>query len=340
MAIDFSHPLTTDNYATLLQYVRDNESALAQMLNEGLTILNVPTNAVRWNITNNRFEIWSGTAWGPLTTKLLMDIDTLDGQHGSFYQNADNLNAGTLPAARFNDTAHGNRSSGALHAVVTTLVNGFMSSADKSKLNGIEASAKDDQTASEILALLRTVDGAGSSLNADLLDGLNSTYFAPIASPNFSGTPLINGVPIMNDNDRMIGFLKLYNSATTNITATSIIVSTATVASLTVAADSSSFFTSSTGRYTPTVAGWYRIGIRFDIAGDAGAYGSTSILRDGVAYSTKYYNFDAAATVSEYWEDFVYLNGTTNYLQIQINTGDTAWSLAALQGIVITAKLV
>ena len=43
--------------------------------------------------------------------------------------------------------------------------------ADHSKLNGIEASATADQTASEILTLIKTVDGSGSGLDADNLDG-------------------------------------------------------------------------------------------------------------------------------------------------------------------------
>ena len=49
--------------------------------------------------------------------------------------------------------------------------------ADHTKLNGIEASATADQTASEILAKLLTVDGSGSGLNADVLDGLDSGSF-------------------------------------------------------------------------------------------------------------------------------------------------------------------
>lgn len=40
------------------------------------------------------------------------------------------------------------------------------------KLNGIETSATGDQTASEILTSIKTVDGSGSGLDADLLDGL------------------------------------------------------------------------------------------------------------------------------------------------------------------------
>jgi drug/metabolite transporter superfamily protein YnfA len=49
--------------------------------------------------------------------------------------------------------------------------------ADHSKLNGIEASATADQSASEILTAIKTVDGTGSGLDADKLDGIDSTDF-------------------------------------------------------------------------------------------------------------------------------------------------------------------
>jgi len=49
--------------------------------------------------------------------------------------------------------------------------------ADETKLDGIEAGATADQTAAEILAKLLTVDGAGSGLDADLLDGQSSAAF-------------------------------------------------------------------------------------------------------------------------------------------------------------------
>ena len=47
----------------------------------------------------------------------------------------------------------------------------------KNKLDGIEASATADQTASEILTLIKTVDGSGSGLDADTLDGVSSGSF-------------------------------------------------------------------------------------------------------------------------------------------------------------------
>jgi len=63
------------------------------------------------------------------------------------------------------------------YGVATTSANGLMSSTDKSKLDGIESGATGDQTAAEILTAIKTVDGAGSGLDADLLDGLSSASF-------------------------------------------------------------------------------------------------------------------------------------------------------------------
>lgn len=55
---------------------------------------------------------------------------------------------------------------------------GLMAAEDKAKLDGVEEGATGDQTASEILTLLKTVDGAGSGLDADTLDGMQATAFA------------------------------------------------------------------------------------------------------------------------------------------------------------------
>ena len=60
---------------------------------------------------------------------------------------------------------------------VTGNVDGRDIASDGSKLDGIEANATADQTASEILTLIKTVDGAGSGLDADTLDGVTSGGF-------------------------------------------------------------------------------------------------------------------------------------------------------------------
>ena len=54
---------------------------------------------------------------------------------------------------------------------VSGTVDGRDIASDGSKLDGIESGATADQTASEILTAIKTVDGSGSGLDADLLDG-------------------------------------------------------------------------------------------------------------------------------------------------------------------------
>jgi len=87
-------------------------------------------------------------------------------------------------------TAHGGitpsshiGSGGTAHAAATTSTAGFMSAADKTKLNGIEAGATADMTASEILTAIKTVDGPGSGLDADLLDGVQSNGYLKCVVP-------------------------------------------------------------------------------------------------------------------------------------------------------------
>lgn len=55
---------------------------------------------------------------------------------------------------------------------------GLMTAAYASKLDGIEAGATADQTAAEILTAIKTVDGTGSGLDADLLDGEEGSNYA------------------------------------------------------------------------------------------------------------------------------------------------------------------
>ena len=57
----------------------------------------------------------------------------------------------------------------------------------KNKLDAIEVSATADQTASEIITSLLTVDGANSGLDSDLLDGQHGAYYLDYT--NFTNTP-------------------------------------------------------------------------------------------------------------------------------------------------------
>lgn len=89
-----------------------------------------------------------------------------------------------------NITATGN-------VIVSGTVDGRDLSTDGTKLDGIESGATADQTAGEILTAIKTVDGSGSGLDADLLDGQSGAYY--LAWANFSGTPTtIAGYGITN----------------------------------------------------------------------------------------------------------------------------------------------
>jgi len=75
----------------------------------------------------------------------------------------------------------------------TGTVDGRDVAADGTKLDGIESGATADQSASEILTLIKTVDGAGSGLNADLLDSLTSSQFIRSdVNSSFDGTITAN----------------------------------------------------------------------------------------------------------------------------------------------------
>jgi hypothetical protein len=59
---------------------------------------------------------------------------------------------------------------------------GLMASAEYTKLAGIETGATADMTDAEILAAVKNVDGTGSGLDADLLDGQSAAYYATATS--------------------------------------------------------------------------------------------------------------------------------------------------------------
>jgi hypothetical protein len=98
-----------------------------------------PNRLKRYNITSG-WEIIGDMTAGELLTLLKtvdgtssgLDSDKLDGQEGSFYQNAGNLNAGTIPSGRL--------SAGDLLAKIVT-VDGSGSGLDADTLDGQEAAS-------------------------------------------------------------------------------------------------------------------------------------------------------------------------------------------------------
>ena len=116
-----------------------------------------------------------------------LDADLLDGQQGSYYQNASNLNAGTLGAAYF--SAYGDLSSegyldlNADSDLLTRLqADGrFVNETQADSVNSAMI-ANNTVTAADLqdgaaLAEIANNDGAGSGLDADLLDGQHGSAY-------------------------------------------------------------------------------------------------------------------------------------------------------------------
>jgi len=61
-----------------------------------------------WSLGANKYKIWHQNNDGSGST---LDADLLDGQEGSYYRNASNLNAGTVPTARISGLTSSNFSS-------------------------------------------------------------------------------------------------------------------------------------------------------------------------------------------------------------------------------------
>lgn len=132
MSTNWSNPSLSQLWADFVSAIKSRDESSAKMDYAGDT--NLPTSVVRFNRSNNRLEEWNGTAW------VALPIDLTN-------------TTGALPAGQFTDTTHGSRTGGALHAGASGAAAGFMSSADKSKLDAAASTA----TASALM--LRDANG-------------------------------------------------------------------------------------------------------------------------------------------------------------------------------------
>ena len=120
-----------------------------------------------------------------------LDADLLDGQSSAYYATATAVAANTSKLSGIEAGATGDQTGAEIKALYEAEAdtNAFTDAAS-AKLAGIEAGATGDQTAAEILTALKTVDGTGSGLDADLLDGQSSAYYATAASVSSNTTAI------------------------------------------------------------------------------------------------------------------------------------------------------
>ena len=125
--------------------------------------------------TDNSIAALANSA--PTTLDTLNELAAALGDDPNFATTVTNSIATKLPLA-------GGTMTGSITFAAGQLFDGRDVSADGSKLDGIEAGATGDQTASEILTAIKTVDGAASGLDADLLDGQQGSYYYAASNPN------------------------------------------------------------------------------------------------------------------------------------------------------------
>lgn len=119
MAVDYNKPGNLDNYLDVLGQLRENIAEVLKMAGAGA---NTPTGTIRWSDGENRFEIkLRAGGWGPLRAlnqiikHKVEDSNKLNGQLASFFQDAGNLTAGTISAARLPNHSGSLITSGQIH---------------------------------------------------------------------------------------------------------------------------------------------------------------------------------------------------------------------------------
>lgn len=105
---DHSKPTTTSTYSNFVTELDGRFDDLALGLDPATTSpTNVPTNSIRWNSANFKWQKWNGTAWGDLSSSYSININGTVGAttaaSGSFTTLSSNstttLNGTTIPAS-------------------------------------------------------------------------------------------------------------------------------------------------------------------------------------------------------------------------------------------------
>lgn len=75
---NWSNPQLTSTYTNFVTEVKDRDVDLALQF-DGTTSTNIPTNTIRWNSSINRWQKWSGSAWGELTSAYALNALSVSG---------------------------------------------------------------------------------------------------------------------------------------------------------------------------------------------------------------------------------------------------------------------
>ena len=182
---DWNKPLLTSTYVDFLAEIKARDSDLALQF-DGASPSNTPTGAIRWSSSANRWQKWSGSAWGELTGTYALTALTTTG----------NVSVGG------NLTVTGSVSFTSTAATATTQAvdNNSLSVATTAFVVGQAGAATPNAHGTA---------AAGTSLRYSRQDHVHpaDTTRAPLASPTFTGTPVVpnlNGGQLAGLRNRII----------------------------------------------------------------------------------------------------------------------------------------
>ena len=150
------HPAANHVYTSVKFYTNAGATNASILCHAGSTLFLNTTSQIVSVVSGTEISELTSTGFNPRTASTAAALGTSSKRWDNVYADAANI-AGNI--------------------TVSGTVDGRDVATDGTKLDGIEASATADQTASEILTLIKTVDGSGSGLDADSLDGIGSGGF-------------------------------------------------------------------------------------------------------------------------------------------------------------------
>ena len=197
---DWNNPTLTSLYADMLSELKTRDDDAAKMFDGVGT--NLPVGAIKWSATNEQFEKWSGTVWGPLSTFYNINVNQVDG--------CDVNDLGTTTTALWSASKIQTQLNNHVAATATKLatprtitVSGDLSATpvafDGTTNINIITSVNDDShnhIQANIDGLDTTLAGkldiTAKAADSDKLDNLNSTSFLRSDADNTTATGIIS----------------------------------------------------------------------------------------------------------------------------------------------------
>ncbi len=180
---DHTKPDAASNYST--GFFNELNARLNNLAKQSLAgDTNLAVGAVTWNVSSNRWEKWSGSAWGDLSTLYVINVDKHDGYDAGNAAGQIPVSNGTV-CATLNADKHDGYDAGNSSGQVP-INNGTLNvNLNAEKLGGATGSQYARLDAASNFTTAPTIssnvvwhagnDGAGSGLDADLLDGYTTS---------------------------------------------------------------------------------------------------------------------------------------------------------------------